>query len=82
MKSHHVFVSVLRAFGLVALLAFGASLTTRAQSGAAGSIEGRVFNPLTGEYIRNAEVRIDGTDRLVVSEADGTTGSPMFLPAA
>jgi hypothetical protein len=37
-----------------------------------GTITGRVFNPVTGEYVRNAEVRLQGTDRLVITESDGT----------
>jgi iron complex outermembrane recepter protein len=37
-----------------------------------GSITGRVFNPVTGEYVRNAEVRLQGSDRLVTTESDGT----------
>lgn len=37
-----------------------------------GSISGRVFNPVTGEYVRNAEVRLQGTDRLVATESDGS----------
>src|SRR5688572_31820468 len=36
-----------------------------------GSITGRVFNPVTGEYVRNAEVRLQGSDRLVTTESDG-----------
>lgn len=36
-----------------------------------GSITGRVFNPATGEYIRNAEVRVDGTQLSAVSEEGG-----------
>ena len=39
---------------------------------ATGTITGRVFNPATGEYVRNAEVRLQGTDRLVNTESDGT----------
>src|SRR5205814_1100095 len=42
-----------------------------AQTPGTGSIEGRIFNPLTGEYLHNAEIHVQGTDRLVVSEADG-----------
>ena len=37
-----------------------------------GTISGRVFNPVTGEYVRNAEVRLQGTDRLVATESDGS----------
>ena len=36
-----------------------------------GAVEGRVFNPATGEYIRNAEVRIQGTGVLETTAADG-----------
>ena len=58
----------------LALLALGlavSALPAPAQPAGTGSIEGRIFNPLTGEYIRNAEIRVQGTDRLVVSENDG-----------
>lgn len=40
--------------------------------GSGGTISGRVFNPSTGEYVRNAEVRLSGSDRLVTTEGDGT----------
>jgi len=40
-------------------------------SGHTGAITGRVFNPSTGEYIRNAEVRIHGTPQVAVSEDGG-----------
>jgi TonB-dependent receptor len=36
-----------------------------------GIIEGRVFNPLTGEYIRDAEVRVEGTEIVAISARDG-----------
>src|SRR5688572_31551900 len=36
-----------------------------------GTIEGRVFNPSTGEYIRFAEVRVQGTPILEVTGPDG-----------
>lgn len=42
-----------------------------AQSAATGSITGRVFNPATREYIRNAEVRIEGTQQVAISEDGG-----------
>lgn len=53
---------------LVCLFLTSASL---AQSSSYGTIEGRVFNPLTGEYIRNAEVRLQGTALIAVTEGDG-----------
>jgi len=38
---------------------------------ATGTVEGRVFNPLTGEYIHNAEVRVEGTEIITFSKRDG-----------
>ena len=38
---------------------------------ATGVISGRVFNPATGEYIRNAEVRVEGTPQAVITEEGG-----------
>jgi len=39
---------------------------------ASGTITGRIFNPATGEYVRNAEVTIRGTALTTISEEDGT----------
>ena len=36
-----------------------------------GTITGRVFNPATGEYVRNAQVAIEGTSVGTVSEGGG-----------
>ncbi|MES2692923.1 MAG: TonB-dependent receptor [Verrucomicrobiota bacterium] len=47
---------------------------------ATGVVTGRVFNPATNEYVRNAEVRVDGTDRMVVTDDSGTFRLP-DLPA-
>ena len=44
-------------------------LVTFAQ--ATGTISGRVFDPSTGEYIRNAEVRISGTPVSALTEEGG-----------
>jgi len=38
---------------------------------ATGSVQGRVFNPSTGEYVRNAEIRLKGTERVAYSEEGG-----------
>lgn len=38
---------------------------------ATGTISGRVYNPATGEYIRNAEVRIQGTQISATTEDGG-----------
>ncbi|MCI4592689.1 carboxypeptidase regulatory-like domain-containing protein [Sphingobium sp. BYY-5] len=44
-----------------------------------GTVRGRVFNTATGEYLRNAEIRVEGTSILVFSDDDGEfrlTGVP------
>jgi TonB-dependent receptor len=41
-----------------------------AQTAATGTIQGRILNPATNEYIRNAEVRVQGTN-LVATSGDG-----------
>jgi TonB-dependent receptor len=43
----------------------------RAQSTSTGAIEGRVFNPATGQYVRDAEIRLQGSERTVFSEEGG-----------
>lgn len=63
-------VSLFRRVTLVAAC-WAASHSAFAQPASTGSIEGRIFNPVTGEYIRNAEVHVQGTDRIAVSETDG-----------
>jgi iron complex outermembrane recepter protein len=42
-----------------------------AQKSEPGVITGRILNPATGEYMANAEVRIAGSDRSVVADAQG-----------
>ena len=37
-----------------------------------GVVRGRVFNTVTGEYLRNAEVSVDGTPITVYSDDDGS----------
>src|SRR6185503_17957984 len=71
MHSPHLSVCFFRRVGLIAISLGAAVLGALAQPAGTGSIEGRIFNPLTGEFIRNAEVHVQGTDRLVVSETDG-----------
>jgi TonB-dependent receptor len=50
-----------------------ALLTALAQTppGAAGMITGRVFNPATGEFLRNAQVRVEQTGQSTASEQGG-----------
>lgn len=43
----------------------------RAQS-ATGVVQGRVINPISKEYVRNAEVRLEGTNQVVFTEGDGS----------
>lgn len=38
---------------------------------ATGTIIGQVYNPVTREYVRNAEVRVDGTSLIATSEDGG-----------
>jgi iron complex outermembrane receptor protein len=42
------------------------------QAAGTGSIQGRVFNPVSRDYVRNAEVRLDGTNRIEYTENDGS----------
>jgi iron complex outermembrane receptor protein len=48
-----------------------ASVALQAQPAATGTIQGRVYNPATQEYVRNAEVRLDGTNQVTYTENDG-----------
>ena len=57
-------------FSAFGLLLFGlAALVARAAE--SGSITGRIFNPATGQYVRNAEIRIEETGQTATSEGDG-----------
>ncbi len=54
-------------------LAFGwlaTALCLQAQT--TGTIQGRVFNPTSQEYVRNAEVRLGGSNQLTYTENDGS----------
>jgi iron complex outermembrane recepter protein len=61
-------------------LTFALALAAQAQTAATGTITGRVFNPTTGEYVRNAEIRIQGTNLAAVSE-DGGAYQLLGVPA-
>ncbi len=52
------------------LLALALPCLALAQA-ATGTITGRVLNPATNEYIRNAEVRIEGTPQIAITEDGG-----------
>jgi TonB-dependent receptor len=43
----------------------------RAQSAGTGTVSGRVYNPETGEYVRNARIRAAGTGEVAISEQGG-----------
>src|SRR6218665_657503 len=62
------------------VLAAGASclllhlpLATRAATApGTGTVQGRVFNPATRDYVRDAEVRLEGTTRVDYTQNDGS----------
>ena len=47
------------------------ALPLRAQTAATGIITGRVFNPNTGEYVRNAQIRVEETGQTAISGDGG-----------
>ena len=49
----------------------GCVLAAHAQTGT-GTVQGRVYNPATKEYVRNAEVRLEGTHQVTYTENDGS----------
>jgi iron complex outermembrane receptor protein len=64
-------MSLFRLVRTVLVAALGLVALAHAQPAATGAITGRVFNPATGEYIRNAVVRIEGTPQTTFSEEGG-----------
>lgn len=55
-------------------------MSLSAQSVGTGAISGRVYNPATKEFVRDAEIRVDGTNLLNASE-DGGYYSLQQVPA-
>lgn len=54
-------------------------IAAHAQAVATGGVRGRVLNTATGEYVRNAEIRVEGTPIVAYSEDGGNfrlTGVP------
>jgi iron complex outermembrane recepter protein len=47
-------------------------LTIQAQPAATGTVQGRVYNPASKEYVRNVEVRLEGTNQITYTENDGS----------
>ncbi len=67
-----LFASVLRRALVLLTLGVLASAARLPAQPATGTVQGRVFNPATQEYIRNAEVRLEGTNQMTYTENDGT----------
>jgi len=63
-----------------ALACLLSSLSISAQSVGTGSITGRVYNPATKQFVRDAEIRVEGTTILNASE-DGGYYSLRQVPA-
>jgi iron complex outermembrane receptor protein len=38
----------------------------------AGTVQGRVYNPTLNQYVRNAEVRLEGSNQVTYTESDGS----------
>jgi iron complex outermembrane recepter protein len=58
-------------FGIALAFAWIVS-TIHAQTAGTGTIQGRVFNPVSKDYVRNAEVRLEGTGQVTYTENDGS----------
>jgi iron complex outermembrane receptor protein len=58
--------------GRTALLAAVLASPVQAQAPATGRIAGRIFNPATQEYVRNAEIAVEGTNTVTFSGDDGS----------
>lgn len=48
------------------------ALSLYAQAAATGTVRGRVFNPVSKDYVRDAEVRLEGRTEVTYTENDGT----------
>jgi len=59
------------AFYLICGWLFAAALL-QAQSAGTGTVQGRVFNPVSKEYVGNAEVKLEGTQQVTYTESDGS----------
>jgi iron complex outermembrane receptor protein len=55
----------------VAIVLLIAPSLLSAQSGATGTITGRIFNQANGQYVRDADVRIQGTNLSATTESGG-----------
>src|SRR5215212_1378297 len=57
-------------FAVLACSWLGVAAALQAQG--TGTIQGRVYNPATQQYVRNAEVRLEGTSQVTYTENDGS----------
>ena len=64
---------------LIAGLGTAVALSAQTTLPSPGVIAGRIFNPATGEYLRNAEIRVQGTGQAVTS---GPAGEFRLSPVA
>jgi iron complex outermembrane receptor protein len=55
-----------------AALTLGLFSPASAQKAGTGSITGRVYNPVSKEFVRDAEVRLEGTNQIDYTENDGS----------
>ena len=53
-----------------------------AQTAGTGAVQGRVYNPVAKEYVRNAEVRLEGTNQITYTESDGSFQFTQVAPGA
>ncbi|MEY4816819.1 MAG: hypothetical protein RLZZ162_3892, partial [Verrucomicrobiota bacterium] len=53
-----------------------------AQTAGTGTVQGRVYNPVAKEYVRNAEVRLEGTNQVTYTESDGSFQFTQVAPGA
>jgi iron complex outermembrane receptor protein len=60
-----------RAFRLLSVVSLALALALPAFAQATGTITGHVFNTVNKEFVRNAEIRVEGTDITAVSEGGG-----------
>ena len=58
--------------GCVSLLVLALGQPLLAQAPATGRTMGRIFNPATQEYVRNAEITVEGTNAVAFSGDDGS----------
>ncbi|HUR56086.1 MAG TPA: TonB-dependent receptor [Opitutaceae bacterium] len=65
----------------IPLLALATCAAAHAQS-STGTISGRVFNPTTQEFVRNAEVAVPGTNLVTYTADDGTYSLSGLPPGA